>query len=277
MSSAILKKLEASTILRAEVGSNAWGLNLGEQSDRDEMGICIEAFEQTAGFSEFDQLVYRSAEERSGRPDEPSQPGDLDLTLYSLRKWLRLALKGNPTILTLLFSPPEKWVSGDARGSNLQKLAPKIISRQAGKAFLGYMQAQRQRLTGERGGRHGIFEEGEGGYDGKYAMHMLRLGYQGIELLNTGRVTLPMPEEPRSFLLGVRQGHSTTQEVLTRAGELEAELKDLLDASPLPPTPDYSFVQDWMLEVYWSQWNADYGDKYQRKFREMVRDVKTDS
>jgi hypothetical protein len=31
------------------------------------------------------------------------------------------------------------------------------------------------------------------GYDTKYAMHALRLGLQGIELLSTGRITLPVP------------------------------------------------------------------------------------
>ena len=31
------------------------------------------------------------------------------------------------------------------------------------------------------------------GYDTKYAMHALRLGLQGIELLTTGRITLPVP------------------------------------------------------------------------------------
>jgi hypothetical protein len=31
------------------------------------------------------------------------------------------------------------------------------------------------------------------GYDTKYAMHVLRLGLQGVELLTTGRFTLPVP------------------------------------------------------------------------------------
>jgi hypothetical protein len=31
------------------------------------------------------------------------------------------------------------------------------------------------------------------GYDTKFAAHMVRLGYQGVELLETGRFTLPLP------------------------------------------------------------------------------------
>jgi len=44
------------------------------------------------------------------------------------------------------------------------------------------------------------------GFDTKYAMHMLRLGFQGVELLTTGRLSLPMREPERSYLLDVRRG-----------------------------------------------------------------------
>ena len=37
-------------------------------------------------------------------------------------------------------------------------------------------------------------------------MHAARLGYQGIELLETGRLTLPMPEPERSRVMAIRTG-----------------------------------------------------------------------
>lgn len=247
-------------ILRAEVGSRAWGLNLSDSGDRDEMGIVIEEFEHANGLgSQFENYVYRSAEERDGK-DAPSQVGDLDLTLYSLRKWLRLALKGNPTILTLLFIPSTEWVDGDARGGQLQELAPKIVSRQAGKAFLGYLEAQRMRFLGERGGRHGRWEGDDPARDYKYAMHMLRLGFQGCELLKTGRLQAPLEESVRTFLLGVRKGEVESQNILTTVGGLERELRDLICSSPLQEKPDEEFVENWMLNMYWENWKAEMGN-----------------
>jgi hypothetical protein len=77
--------------------------------------------------------------------------GDLDLTIYSLRKWIRLALKGNPTILLLLFTPEDQLVFCDDLGRELRALTPAIVSRRVQEPFLGYLQAQKQRLTGERG------------------------------------------------------------------------------------------------------------------------------
>lgn len=171
-----------------------------------------------------------------------------------------LALKGNPTIVQLLFIPQLKWVCGDARGAHLQELAPAILSRAAGGAFLGYLQAQRMRFTGERGGTHGrahVNDQEKYGYDTKYAMHMLRLGYQGVELLSTGRLTFPVPEA--GYLLEVRSGKSNAQEILTRTGALEREIKGLLDTSPLPKQPAHKVVEEWMLKTYWFSWKADHG------------------
>src|SRR4051812_18716682 len=130
-----LEQAEKSTILRAEVGSKVHGLNLEGLGDRDEMAVCIEPLREAMGVhAPFEQLVYRTAAEREGRHDAVSNPGDLDLTIYSLRKFCRLALKGNPTILTFFFVAD---AVRDARGAMLQELAPSFISKQAGKAFLG--------------------------------------------------------------------------------------------------------------------------------------------
>jgi uncharacterized protein len=226
--------------------------------DRDEMGVCIEDLRLSYGFHPFEQYIYRTAAEREGRQDAPSQAGDLDLTIYSLRKWLRLALQGNPTVLTLLFVPQPQWISGDGRGSHLQDLAPFIISRQAGNRYLGYLESQRQRLLGEKGQKKVNRPELEEkfGFDTKYAMHMVRLGIQGRELLTSGRLTLPMPEVDRRLVYSIRQGEVSFNDVLQLAGELERDIKDLLTDSPVRATPDERAVEDWMLRMYLENWKA---------------------
>lgn len=249
---------ERNTILRAVTGSTAHGLNLEGTDDRDEMGVCIETLEAFGGFSEFEQYIYRSAAEREGKQDAPSQPGDLDLTIYSLRKFLRLTMQGNPSVINLLFVPQLTCIHCDARGAKLQELAPYIVSRQAGKRYLGYMESQRMRLLGERGQKKVNRPELEEkyGFDTKYAMHILRLGIQGVELLSTGRITLPMPEKDKAFVKNIRLGKVPLQDVLTTAGSLERELKDLLDTSPLQPTPDIHKIEEWMLSMYFENWKA---------------------
>src|SRR5262249_34448839 len=93
---------EPNTVLLGLVGSTVHGVTVDRADDRDEMGICIEPPEYVAGLRPFSQWVFRTQPEgaRSG-------PGDIDRTVYSLRKWCRLALSGNPTVMLLLHTPEE--------------------------------------------------------------------------------------------------------------------------------------------------------------------------
>ncbi len=247
---------EHTTILRGLVGSTVHGLVLSGKDDRDEMGVCVESRRYVAGFGKFEQWVYRSAEEREGRVGVRSCAGDLDLTIYSLRKWARLALQGNPTVLLLLYLPDDALVLRTGAGEQLQKLAPAFASRHAGKRFLGYLEAQRQRLVGERGQRDVNRTElvQQFGYDTKYAMHMLRLGQQGVEFLETGRLTLPMKDPVRNHLMDVRQGRGNLADILAECTQLELRLNALLHDSPLPEEPDWKTVESFVMDTYQAVW-----------------------
>jgi predicted nucleotidyltransferase len=141
------RTIENRTILRAEVGSTAHGINLQDgQDDLDEMGICIEPYSMAMGLTPFEQLIYRTAVERTGDHNARSEKGDLDLTIYSLRKYVRLALKGNPSILALLFVSDGLIRTKDRFGDELRFRSSFFVSKRAGHAFLGYLIAQRQRL-----------------------------------------------------------------------------------------------------------------------------------
>lgn len=265
------EEAEACTILRVVVGSTVHGLQLEGTDDMDHMGICVEGLSEAVTLSEpFEQFIFRSAAEREHSHDAPSQPGDLDLTIFSLRKWLRLALKGNPTVILPLFVPVEfaqidgrTRLSGhvlvmNALGSQLRDLAPSIISKRAGVSFLGYMQAQKQRLMGTRGQMRVNRPEltAKHGYDTKYAGHVVRLALQGIELMNTGKLVLPIRDPARSLIMRVRTGETTLNEALDLIAEAEDDLKAAIVGSTLPEQPDREACQVWMQAVYLNTWRA---------------------
>lgn len=239
---------ERNLILLATVGSTAHGIAVEGTDDQDLMGVCIEDSEYVIGLKHFEQDIFRTKPE-----GVRSEAGDVDRTIYSLRKYIRLALSGNPSILTLLFTQPSFTTSW---GQELQELTPRLAARSAGKAFLGYMTQQRQRLLGERGQMNVKRPElvDAFGYDTKYASHMLRLGFQGVEFLETGKLTLPMRERERDHILNVRTGQVELNDVLTTAGELEQRVADLLDTSPLPAEPDREYVNDWLVSVHFDFW-----------------------
>jgi hypothetical protein len=236
--------LDRSTILLAPVGSKLYGTAIS-QSDDDQMGVCIEPLSEAFGLhGEFEQDILQTPE--------------MDRTVYGLRKFCRLALKGNPTVLELLYVPTDRLLRFNALGGQLRELAPEFLSKRAGNAFLGYMQQQLQRLKGERGqmdvNRQKLKEQF--GFDTKYAAHIIRLGYEGVEYLTYGRLTLPLPALQQDRCKAVRRGEVSLNDALTEAGQLEREIKDLLSSSPLPDQPNSPRVEQWMLDRYFEWWKC---------------------
>jgi uncharacterized protein len=135
------------TILRTEIGSGVHGTSVSGYDDRDEMGICVEDPMTALGLKTFEQYEYHTAWERPGGLRERSGHGDLDETVYSLRKWMRLALNGNPSILVPLFAPWDAVITCTKEGMDLRTAhRDRIISKVAGKRFAGYLHAQRRSM-----------------------------------------------------------------------------------------------------------------------------------
>jgi hypothetical protein len=253
--------VERGTILRTTVGSTIHGLHHGGQDDRDEMAVYVEPPEFILGLARargirgglygFEHYVERTQPEgvRSG-------PGDLDLVAYSLRKYVRLVLKGHPTILLPLFAPRDFVMVETELGSELRALRPKLLSRLAGRGYLGYLHGQKERLLGSRGqkriNRPELVEAH--GYDTKYAMHAARLGYQGLELLETGELTLPMQEPERSRVMAIRTGERTFEQAIAEIEQVEARLAEALERSPLPERPDRVAVDAFLVDAYRRAW-----------------------
>ena len=258
---------EQGTVLRGQVGSGLHGTSIDGQDDRDEMGLCLEPAEFVVGLAkvpagtassavvDFEQYQRHTAWDRPGGLANRSGPGDLDVVVYSARKWARLALAGNPTVLLLLFVPDEEVVHRDDVGVELTANAHRFVSRLAADRYLGYLQAQKAAMTGDPGAHTNRPElVAEHGYDTKFAMHALRLGFQGIELLTTGRITLPVPQPHLDRLRAVRRGDVPLDEVVRAVEQVERELKELAVSSRLPAEPDRAWVDGWLRRSYLAAW-----------------------
>lgn len=240
-------------MLRARVGSEVSGMSTGG-SDIDEMGVCIEPHQSVIGSTQFEHYTYRS------QPDGvTSGPGDLDLTVYSLRKFAHLVTAGNPTVLMMLFIPDEHILYCTPFADELFAQRHLFLSRQAGPKFRGYLHSQREGLMGRRSG--GTRNQGRQdirdryGFDVKFAAHMVRLGLQGVELLTTGTITLPIPEPHRTWLIELRHGGHTKQEALDWAEKLEGQIATLTETSrALPEQPQHAAINDWLASVHRRFW-----------------------
>ncbi len=244
------------TILSIIAGSTLHGLDVAGQDDLDLMGICIEPPEYVIGLKRFEQYVERTRSDGTPQPEGArSGHGDRDLVIYSLRKWAKLAAKGNPTTLLPLFAPRPHITHGTSEGFDLRRNRHLFITKQAGERFMGYLLGQRSRLLGERGGapkRPELIEQY--GYDTKFAMHATRLALQGIELMSRGQITLPMPGSEQMECMDIRLGRTSEERVLERLEFLERLLRVATDESTLPEHPDMDAINALLIELYQGHW-----------------------
>jgi hypothetical protein len=187
-----------------------------------------------------------------------SGPGDVDRTMHSLRRFVRLAASGNPSILMALWAPIDH---ATAEGRELQTLSDAFIGRHVVPRYRGYMQSQAQRLVGTRGGRHG--RRGAGareelvathGYDTRYAMHCARLGFQCQELLITGQLQLPVQGEPAEWLRSVRRGEVGFEEWWSTVLRLDEQLVELEGDERFPAGADQARIEQWTVATHQRIW-----------------------
>jgi uncharacterized protein len=259
-------------VLRTQVGSGVHGTAVSGQDDRDEMGICLEPAAFVTGLARvprgldddlsigFEQYERHTVWDEPGGLANRSGAGDLDVVIYSARKWCRLALDGNPTVLLVLFVQDDEVLWRTAAGAELVDNAHRFVSKRAGARFLGYLQSQKAAMTGEVGAHTNRPElVAIHGYDTKYAMHALRLGLQGIELLTNGRISLPVPEPDRNYLRAIRRGEVELAEVIAAIERAEERLVALADTSVVPDEPDRTWVDGWLHRShldYWAEYSS---------------------
>lgn len=234
-------------ILLCEIGSTAHGCGDGHD-DLDTMGLFIEPIELVVGTSRRAHWVASTGDDQTTNTAD-----DLDVTYYSLRKFAKLALAGNPTITNLFFAPV---LESTEAGERLREHASLFLSRRAAPRYVGYMRAQLERLEGTRGQKRVKRPELEAryGFDTKYAYHVVRLGLQGRELLTTGHVSMPMSEQHRELLIAIRTGKFSKDEALELAASVEAELLASVDESVLPDEPDLAAVDEFLVDIHRQHW-----------------------
>jgi predicted nucleotidyltransferase len=231
-------------------GSELHGAKVGKTDDTDLYGVYIEDPEQALGLDPREHFVWSTAgDERRNGPD------DVDVTLYSLRKWAGMAAKGNATALHFLFAEPQEV---DPQAWKMVQAEREVfLSRSSAKQFLGFADDQFKRLTGEKGsGKKGQRPEyiGKFGYDTKAAMHGLRLLYECLELMAHRRITLPRPE--KDLLIEIRSGEWPLERVLSHVRKLAKEVEEAVASSSLPEKVDRYAISRLVAKAHLDFWKG---------------------
>lgn len=245
------KIAEKYEILRVATGSTLYGTSLPDNHDRYEIGICIPPPEYIIATKRFTQFGDKRA-----LSAERSKSGDLHLTVFALRQWMDLAMKGRLKALETLFTPSNMRVMMTEYGLDLLARPELLVSRAVGHSCLGFVSSQRGVLTRDDHNKHTSQPElsEEFGYDPKYAYHAIRVGLEGIQLMDQGTITLPLDYRDREQLLEIRRGEYTLNEVLELINGLSVRLERAIEISQLPDELDFEKIDQMMVTLHTDFW-----------------------
>ena len=223
------------------------GASVGSD-DHDYYGVYVEPPTVKLGLSPKPHHVWSTSDNTRRNTAE-----GIDLVLYSLSKFAKLAANGNPTILHFLWvenaigvNPWWKLV----RDSRMHFLARSHLDR-----FVGYAQAQLDRLTGRRARKQHRPELIEQyGFDTKAAMHLMRLMYEAFYLLRDAAMSFPNPQA--KYLIEIRNGRYTLEQILADFERLKAACVEEQQRSPLPQSVNLSEINKLLAGIYQRFWGS---------------------
>lgn len=216
-------ELARSVIYRCVVGSRAYGLET-EGSDVDTRGIYLAP-------SERQWSLY-------GVPEQLENP-ETDEVYWELQKFLVLALRANPNILEVLYSPEVVHVTPLAE--ELLGMRAGFLSKLVFQTYNGYVMSQFRKLTQRR--------ERGAETKWKHAMHLIRLLLAGIETLQVRAVPVRVDEAHRDGLMAIRTGAMSFDMIDRWRLGLHRQFEKAYRTTSLPDRPDYAAVNAFLIRA----------------------------
>lgn len=318
-------------LIKAQAGSHLFGTNT-PSSDKDYKGVFLPTADQIllGSYSE-------SISKTTGDAVSKNSKDDIDIELYSLKKFCKMVSRGDTAALELLFTPDDMIIEKDPLWNEVMKIRDELLSSQVS-AMIGYarQQANKYGIKGSRMGtlnnvikdlkeiekqfdfknpklKHGwdlLIEKLKGyehiefiqmsatvkdgpevvgidilgkkfdhhvafnyvipildtmyknfgqrareakknnGIDWKALSHAARVSIQGLELLNTGKITLPLIEKDVKLIKAIKAGELPYKEVQQILEDLLVELEASRNTSKLKEKVEQKILDELILKLY---------------------------
>ncbi len=178
--------------------------------------------------------------------------GKYDCARYELKHFINLALKSNPSILSLLWIEDKHYLKISDDMKILLDNKELFSSKQAYTTFTGYAASQLKKMEkfnyeGYMGVKRKSLVD-KYGYDCKNASHLIRLLKMGAEFLDSGKLNVFRTTDAR-MLTQIKIGMWTLEDVKQRADEELANVRSAYEKSTLPDYPDQEKIEELLMEI----------------------------
>ncbi len=193
--------------------------------------------------SDMDYLAVYQAPTRKilslKKPEETIVFKSPDYQIHEVEKFCNLLLKGNPTVVEMLFT--ERLMKESAAWQELKKERYRFLTRAVVRACLGF--GQDQLWKARSSAPHGT------NYKDKWVYHMMR-SLLDAKRIARGDAPVVWKEDPdRKYLLAIRNREVEWEKILEDA---EAAIKIIESQKPWPKVrelPDEDFLDDWLVKL----------------------------
>jgi len=317
-------------LIKAMAGSHLFGTST-PASDKDYKGVFLPTAEEIL-IGNYKESVSTS----TGDDSSKNSKDDIDIELYSLKKFLKMVSRGDTAALELLFTPDDMIIEKDPMWDEILEVRDQLLSSKVS-AMIGYARQQANKY-GIKGSRMGelnnvikILREGEklagdgpklkhawdflldelknfehvhqitlsatapdlpevpaldilgkrfdhhcrfdyvlqimtriyknygqrareakknNGIDWKALSHAARVSMQGLELLSTGEITLPLVPVDANIVKDIKSGSIDYPEVQQLLEDLLEGLEDARLDSELPEEVDREFLNSILIKFH---------------------------
>jgi hypothetical protein len=175
-----------------------------------------------------------------------------DVVSYEFRKFVRLLLKCNPNVMSMLWMDDPYYLKKTKYGRILIENRDLFSSKIAYDSYTGYANGQIKKMSafakegymGEK--RKSLVEKF--GFDCANASHAIRLLRQGITFLREGKIEVHRRRDAEELLL-IKTGAWSLEKVKMEAEMLFTIAKVAYEESELPDKPNYEAVDELVYKI----------------------------